>query len=1538
MNDRALTKGSNLSRTQRTLLPLWKRVVMALIGMAMLASLFGGASSPQTAQASLPVGDVIFNYPYALEPGTTSVSPTVIDWNYAVDHNDGAFGGYEQAYTQSLSEQYNGTATPDHTVLSDDSTGGGAISFYGYGIQPYMDYLFTSTSTFATQGLSFIMRPLMMNFHTFSESGYLFNGQMTQSAGNTYYTGYAVILSCANEAGMQENDATAPNTAALRVFYINNELWDTENFRPGNSSNTRTLVATIKTGINNFDSTPYRVSVEIDPATRSFKVFVDGACYATVDAPVGGAAGPTGFGFYTGYYAHDCTILTRIRYEYIAINVAPVTEPPVPANCQVNFEEQGTGLVLRAPETETGYVNQRYRIVQPLKITYDGTIYYLVDNSRNASTRSDIKLTYGEAAGSNATTLYYVKPSALTAKAPEKSAQVNEGDWDTGSLAAPVQVTAGSQIKYDVTAYAPPTITGTPMLTQGNNGSQTDTTWWGQTNGTMPSGGVAPVQKQLIATITFVNLPNYLVPSVAITQFLDTYSQWNGKNILRVWDATDTTTANQDRNIQRVVAWLTASDTAGRYDLYVGGQGGVWMSASSSDSYLFANYYNVTSIDFSNFHTDKAVNMSYMFSALSSNAVAPPNLDMSHFDTSNVMSMNYMFSQFANYSKVAPNLDLSHFNTSRVTTMYGMFQNVGYSSTDPPILNISHFDTSQVTNMYNMFNSYSYSSQTPPVLDLSSFNTSNVTIISMMFYQFAYSSKTAPTLDLSRFDVSKVADMSYMFFYYAYSATANYTLDLRWWKIGTAIGGTSVYAMFCYCPRLTTLYLQSGTFSAATISSSVNMLNTGNSSLKVSVKTAADQTWMYSASTGTGVPTGGVSVAGAPSGTQPQPVDWRTNWTPPLPFGSADSTIVTDTIPDGLTIDPKTITGVESMAPIDDNTITWQLSGQTITWTIPSSQLPADVSVTVTVDQVSATQPVGKVFENKAVAGGVETNHTWHQLTGGWSVTEQYYIYDGGSNSTQLDDDLTTNVTGTTYTVRGSTSSLYGYSYYGYQRVGIDDDIVTGQAPPDPAYGPSATDHSDDFTTTNHETIILYYKKDVAITVTIHFVDETGAEIQSPLVAGAALNQDYYLLNSSFNSIDVAGTIYTYYNYAAAGSTTGGPGPVADQGMPALALPPGNAPVYPDGATPTFVAADMTQDRDVTLYFTTQKAVKVHFAEASNPSHVLHQDETYLVTTPTFNAGGAARTDDSQPLPYQLIDPVTGKTYTYRYYSLDSGESTSAALPGTVFTPADIILYFSTSYIVTEKFHTASSIEETAVVLLPDESYDISGGDPFYALDGKGAPPSTIGRYTYIGYKFGNDSNPLIPGYPSTDSPLIDAVNEDSTIIYVYELTGEGGGIDFSFCKVGEGNAPLEGVVFKLTPRNAEGTGWEGAGAVTVVSAGDGEVTFAGLIDKSSYLLEEIQAFPGYALPSGSWILTVDSAENPVFSLEAKGSPMAFARNADTDTYTLTNYKIAPLPFSGGWGVITFIVAGIVLVGTAFIVLMTLKSKKKNVRQGRQSP
>ena len=587
-----------------------------------------------------PVGDVIFNDPY--DPSTPPVNiEGGIPWAVS-DHRSGENGGYEQAYTQDLSGFYNGVATPGHVVFVNGATGriveglNDSIAFYGYGKEPYMDYVFADIGP--TSGNAFIMRPVWMNYHSFSESGYLFNGKME----GRYYTGYAILLQCENAAGMQEHDHSQPNTAALRLYYIDHEKWDTDVFAPGRAGDgTRTLIATFKTGIRDVNqnqadaSAPYRISVEIDPARRSFDVYIDGQRRASVaaDAVEGGPGGPTGFGFYAGYYRHNCSTLTRIRFEEISADTGSL--PPRPVEAEVRFVNYLTGVALRAPETETGYVGQGYRIVQPARLMIDGVTYHLTENSRRQSVRNDMREVYRpteDDPDSNVTTLYYTNPWE-SAPAPEKHARVGDGRWDNGTATAPVPVVAGDEIGYTITVHS----ASTAMMR----------------NSSIILEALDIMNTTRVNKVTFINLPEKI--SAQEYFYERTGGIWDNRSIVKYWDVTETDTGlNPHFHDSKAIAWAVrserGSDGLGQYyDLYVGGGGGVTLSPSENgthDKPLYAFMYmrniDLQDLDLEWLDTSRARDMSYFFSGL----LTARNIDIRTLDFTNVTNTENMFTNW----------------------------------------------------------------------------------------------------------------------------------------------------------------------------------------------------------------------------------------------------------------------------------------------------------------------------------------------------------------------------------------------------------------------------------------------------------------------------------------------------------------------------------------------------------------------------------------------------------------------------------------------------------------------------------------------------------------------------------------------------------------------------------------------------------------------------------------------------------------------------------------------------------------------------
>ena len=138
-----------------------------------------------------------------------------------------------------------------------------------------------------------------------------------------------------------------------------------------------------------------------------------------------------------------------------------------------------------------------------------------------------------------------------------------------------------------------------------------------------------------------------------------------------------------------VMAWIKPNN--GRYDLYIGAEGG--MRPGRSCRQMFRGYVCANRISFgSALHTDNVVDMASMFDGCESLT----NLDLSSFDTSKVQDMSRMFSGCKSLSK----LNLSNFDTSKVWCMSHMFN--GCKSLTK--LNLSSFNTANVWNTAYMFN------------------------------------------------------------------------------------------------------------------------------------------------------------------------------------------------------------------------------------------------------------------------------------------------------------------------------------------------------------------------------------------------------------------------------------------------------------------------------------------------------------------------------------------------------------------------------------------------------------------------------------------------------------------------------------------------------------------------------------------------------------------------------------------------------------------------------------------------------------------
>ena len=244
------------------------------------------------------------------------------------------------------------------------------------------------------------------------------------------------------------------------------------------------------------------------------------------------------------------------------------------------------------------------------------------------------------------------------------------------------------------------------------------------------------------ATSTFFNSGPIQKGEVESIEFLPTLEV--GEDALGFWDASKTLDGT-------VMAWYTDTDEDSLYELYIGGNGKVYVYSDAK--YLFEHFTNTKSITFGEYvDTSNVVYMgdyNNTEQGMFVNCSSLISLDLSSFDTRNVTNMKYMFEKCSALESIVFG---NNFDTSKVTTMYWMFKECSSLSS----LNLTNFNTSKVTNMNAMFQG---------LLKITNitlgeyFDTSKVTDMGSMFNEC----KILTSLDLSGFTLKENINLSYMF-------------------------------------------------------------------------------------------------------------------------------------------------------------------------------------------------------------------------------------------------------------------------------------------------------------------------------------------------------------------------------------------------------------------------------------------------------------------------------------------------------------------------------------------------------------------------------------------------------------------------------------------------------------------------------------------------------------------------------------------------------------------------------------------------------
>ena len=184
-----------------------------------------------------------------------------------------------------------------------------------------------------------------------------------------------------------------------------------------------------------------------------------------------------------------------------------------------------------------------------------------------------------------------------------------------------------------------------------------------------------------------------------------------------------------------VMAWYTDKDNNGKYELYIGQEGGV--KANPNSHQAFAWFQNIDRLNMQYLDTSNVTDMSGMF--IYSGYSYPEGVGSfeitghENWDTSKVETMNDLFRYAGRTAAEWKISDISNWNTSKVQTMEYMFLYTAHYAKEFVIGDIGKWDVSNVENMSNMFTQSGYYAEKIYIGNLLNWDTRKVSNMSNMF-------------------------------------------------------------------------------------------------------------------------------------------------------------------------------------------------------------------------------------------------------------------------------------------------------------------------------------------------------------------------------------------------------------------------------------------------------------------------------------------------------------------------------------------------------------------------------------------------------------------------------------------------------------------------------------------------------------------------------------------------------------------------------------------------------------------------------------
>jgi hypothetical protein len=220
--------------------------------------------------------------------GANSTKTTIEDWLVANANN-----------SSPMLDRLN-----EHILSSADAMGNASMTFVGYGIRPYVDFLYYPADSTGTKNVDFTVDGSQLNIHTLYYGGFLFNTAIDEY-GKLH--GYALIL---------QYSSTTSGTAYIQYLdgvdavQLHNS---TSQIIPGTQIATKTFnVSAICDIAMTITDNHVKVTTKNSDAASATDLF---------DVDLSTVTGFGGFGPIVGYTSHHCKQATIYKYSNLKMGI-----------------------------------------------------------------------------------------------------------------------------------------------------------------------------------------------------------------------------------------------------------------------------------------------------------------------------------------------------------------------------------------------------------------------------------------------------------------------------------------------------------------------------------------------------------------------------------------------------------------------------------------------------------------------------------------------------------------------------------------------------------------------------------------------------------------------------------------------------------------------------------------------------------------------------------------------------------------------------------------------------------------------------------------------------------------------------------------------------------------------------------------------------------------------------------------------------------------------------------------------------------------